>query len=433
MQNLQIDKIIHGGRGLGRLDNGIIVLTPFVLPGEKVALKETKKKRGYIEAEVLEIIEPSRERVSPACQYYMQCGGCDFQHMRIEAQHTAKEGVIHESLQRERVSTEKVDFSSIIPSPENLHYRHRIRMKVSPGGEIGFHRAGSNSIINIEHCPVASDKLNKALAELRSSGLLQTIAKETKEIELLHSPADDLIFCLIHPSDNIAYPHVIDIEPLPELDFIDGISLLKGRKTKSVQSNKIQSLKQHFNGSASDHSYSLSWTPGCFSQVNVDQNANLVDRVCQLAEVTNGTEVLDLFCGMGNFSIPLALQNAVVTGIEHNAQCIEQAKRNAYINEVTNTKFIDQDVNKWIRKAVNLKQKYNIVLLDPPRQGMGKNITMLAAFSPDKIIYISCDPATLARDISQLQTHGYKLTNISPVDMFPQTHHIESIALLEKN
>jgi len=135
---------------------------------------------------------------------------------------------------------------------------------------------------------------------------------------------------------------------------------------------------------------------------------------------------------MGNFSIPLAIQGAIVTGIERNEECIDQAKNNALKLGLDNTLFFSGDVHKWTRKAVKHGQKFDVVFLDPPRQGMGKDIIFITELLPSKIIYISCDPATMSRDIAHLQDHGYTLSSITPCDMFPQTHHIESIALLEK-
>lgn len=431
---IHIEKIINGGMGLGRLENGIVVMTPFVLPGEEVLVEERKIQRGYIEAATVEILHASPDRATPPCKYYMQCGGCDLQHMNISAQHQAKENIIRDLLQRAGVSPGDQPLSPIIASPQPFHYRYKIRLKVSPEGVIGFHQAGSNTIIDIDYCHVATEILNRALQELRGSNLMQTIAGITEEIELLHSPAVDRVFCILHPHKKISYPREKIAGQLSSFTCIAAIAVKNGRDVEFLaRNNEENRLRQDFDASVCEHPYSLSWTPGCFFQANALLNEQLIKLACSLMGNTKGKTVLDLFCGMGNFSIPLALQGALVTAIEHNEECIAQANTNAADLELTNAQFLSGDVQKWTRKAVKHGQQFDNVLLDPPRQGMGREIVLLAELLPAKIIYISCDPATLSRDLAHLQKNGYTLSSITPCDMFPQTHHIESVALLEKN
>jgi 23S rRNA (uracil1939-C5)-methyltransferase len=430
---IRIEKIIHGGLGLGRLENGIVVMTPFVLPNEDVLVAEIKKQRGYIEAEPVEILQSSPDRVEPLCKYYMQCGGCDLQHMNLTAQHKAKENIIRETLNRAGITLEEQTICPTIVSPKPFHYRYRIRLKISPEGVIGFHQAGSNSIIEIEYCHVATDILNSALNELRNSSLIEEIAHVTREIELLHSPSDDRVFCVLHLHKNKFYPQEKITSHLSSFDVITAIAIKKGRDIELIARDKEEyHLQQDFDASACGQPFSLSWTPGCFSQGNAEQNTQLIKLACSLAKNSKGKKILDLFCGMGNFSIPLAIQGAIVTGVERNEECINQANINALKLGLDNTLFFSGDVHKWTRKAVKHGQKFDIVLLDPPRQGMGKDIIFITELLPAKIIYISCDPATMSRDIAYLQNYGYSLSSIIPCDMFPQTHHIESIALLEK-
>ncbi|MCL7487751.1 MAG: 23S rRNA (uracil(1939)-C(5))-methyltransferase RlmD [Desulfobulbaceae bacterium] len=431
---IRIEKIIHGGQGLARQDDGFVILVPFVLPGEQVLAREQKKLRGHIEAEPVEILEPSPDRVVPPCPYYMQCGGCDLQHMSPGAQHAAKESIVRESLTRAGIDPGEHVFRPIVPSPGSFGYRHRIRLKIDAGGAIGFHRAGSNSIVDIENCLVATDLLNRALDELRRSGLAKAAAPAVKEIELLHSPADDRVYCVLHTSGDPAGSKKIIADCIPELETIAAVTIIGRTKAELKVHGRDESvLRQDFAGIVPDRPYSLSWTPGCFSQVNAGQNVRLVELACQMAGEVKGREALDLFCGMGNFSIPLALKGGLVTGIERHQECIERARINAARADLPGIRFIDRDVNKWMRKAVKRSAKYDMVLLDPPRKGMGRDIIQVAELSPSRIIYISCDPATLARDIALLQNCGYSLASIAPVDMFPQTHHIETVVMLEKN
>ena len=354
--------------------------------------------------------------------------------MSLAAQHEAKEKIIRETLTRAGVTLGEQTICPTIASPKPFHYRYRIRLKISPEGAIGFHQAGSNSIIDIEYCHVATEILNRALNELRGSSFIEEIAQVTREIELQHSPSDDRVFCVLHLHKNKSYPQKKITNHLSSFNIITAIALKKGRDIELISRDKEEyKLQQDFDASACGQPFSLTWTPGCFSQGNAEQNTQLIKLACSLAKNCKGKKILDLFCGMGNFSIPLALQGAIVTCIERNEECIDQANINALKLELDNTLFYNGDVHKWTRKAVKHGQKFDIVLLDPPRQGMGKEIVLITELLPSKIIYISCDPATLSRDIAQLQDHGYSLSSITPCDMFPQTHHIESIALLEKN
>lgn len=430
---VHIEKIVHGGHGLSRLDSGIVTMTPGVIPGERVLVREAQKQRGYIVTEPVTILEPSPDRIEPPCPLYSQCGGCDMQHMRITTQHQAKEDILQESLQRAGVAVDNNTIHPIESSPDEFHYRYRIRLKISPDGIIGFYKSQSNEIVEIASCPVATEHINETLHELREKGFIDKISAEIFEIELLHSPSDNTIFCLLHIRRGTSLPQEM-LNHLQSFNSINAVAIKEGKKVRILDSdNTVKSLSQNFDETICGHPYSLSWTPGCFSQVNAQQNTKLVRLACQLPGEVSGQQVLDLYCGMGNFSIPLGLQGAEVTGVERNTECIEQANENAKRLELTNVHFVDNDVQNWLRKSAKRSKKYDTIILDPPRQGIGKIIHHVFDLSPSKIVYISCDPATLARDIAIILKQGFKLTSVTPVDMFPQTHHIESVALLEKN
>lgn len=432
IHTVRIEKNIHGGKGLARLDSGMVVLVPFVLPGEEVEVRETVRRRGYMEAEPVRIIRPSPDRVAPPCTYYGKCGGCNLQHCSWEAQHRIKEEIVRESLFRAGIKVGTSTFRPIIPSPEPLHYRYRIRLKVSPEGALGFHEAASNRVVDIASCRVATGSLNDSLAELRQSSLLGAVAHSVEEIEMLQSPADGRIIALLHvDSHSFSLSDILAQEP--PLKTINGVLIKGSRKSASAWDDLRSKLVQDFDQTICGRPYSLSWSPGCFSQVNAGLNPGLVKAACQVAGDVRGKHLVELFCGMGNFSIPLGLLGAELTGVERDTECIEEARRNCSLCNVADSSFIDQDVHKWLRKAAKQRRQYDIALLDPPRQGMGTDIALLAELSPARIIYISCDPATLARDIALLGNQGYTLSSLTPVDMFPQTHHIESVALLEKN
>ncbi len=208
-----------------------------------------------------------------------------------------------------------------------------------------------------------------------------------------------------------------------------GIAFKSRKKTTFLPKPVL--LQQQF--STGSQRYTLSWDSRSFFQVNPEQNRQLVQLVMEHAGAVSGKTILDLFCGMGNFSVPLALAGAEVTGIELNKSAINAARTNAATAAIKNSSFITADVGRHLQQLVNKKVRFDIVVLDPPRQGLGRSTQLLPQLQPERILYISCDPATLSRDLQTLIRQGYRLKSVTPVDMFPQTHHIECLAVLEKN
>lgn len=429
-----IEKIIPGGRGLARREDGMVVLTGYVLPGETVLVRETVRRRGYCEAVPVNIVEPSPDRLEPPCPFYTQCGGCDFQHISYPTQLRIKDGILNEAMLRAGVVNSAMVREPIISSTSAYRYRHRIRLKLSVDGRLGFFRAGSNEMVAVQGCPVATDTVNTALAELNGSIMMQKFAPLIREIDILHSPADNRIFLLLHPDRRHKVPASLPHEMAATLATVDGVSLAGKHAASDLTGNSYPGLlHQDFISAQTGRPYTLQWSPGCFYQVNPDQNTRLIGLVERLTGKCEGKDILDLFCGMGNFSLPLALDGARVTGVEQNRQSITWARNNTTAAGVTTASFAVNDVGTAVRTFIARNTQFDIIVLDPPRQGLGKDISLLAELSPEKIIYISCDPATLMRDIAFAGKSGYDLTGIFGLDMFPQTHHIEAVALLEKN
>lgn len=434
IHRVKIEKIITGGFGLGRLEDGIIVMSRFVLPGETVRLEETFRHKGYIEALPVEIIDAAPERVAPPCPYFTLCGGCNFQHIDAPCQHLVKTGIVKEALNRAHVDVAEPVIHPLISSPLPYHYRFRLRLKVGSQGQLGFYRAGSNDLVDINRCLLATENINMALEELKNSNPFKRSADQLTEIELQQSPSDNRVIAVLYlrPNKNITKPHLTSFAA--SLGTIDDVLLRKGKKLYAVDEKKSQPvLHQDFAGDVCGHAFTLSWSAGCFSQVNALQNQKLIGLVCEQYRQTNGQNTLELYCGMGNFSIPVALAGARITGVEQNPESIRWAQINAKKSGLDNCRFQVNNVSRYLQILENSPDRFDTVFLDPPRQGLGKNTKTLARLAPQHIIYISCDPATLARDLNVLINSNYSLKNLTPVDMFPQTHHVESVALLEKN
>ena len=431
---LRIDKIITGGLGLARQADGMVVLTRFVLPGETVEVRATKGHRGHVEADLVRVLEPSPERVAPPCPYYTVCGGCDFQHISELAQLRLKEEIFREALQRAGLQAGSQCLRPVLPSPQSYHYRYRVRLKLAPDGRLGFFQAKSNDLVRIDRCLVATELLNTALRELQASSLPARASQTIREIDLLHSPADDRVHALLLPAPKKSVDQGLLADCAGELPAMRAVWLRTGTGLKNMFGDcGPELLGQDFTQADSGQAFTLRWPPGSFSQVNAGQNARLIGLVLGLAGDIAGQRVLDLFCGMGNFSVPLALTGAQVTGVERGQDSVTWARNNAAAAGCHDAEFIAADVARALTTSAITRASFELIVLDPPRQGLGRDCAKLADLSPSRIIYISCDPATLMRDLALLCARGYRLAQLIPVDMFPQTHHIETVALLEKN
>jgi 23S rRNA (uracil1939-C5)-methyltransferase len=429
---VKIEKLITGGKGLARLDTGKVIMADFVLPGETVRLREVKQHPGYIEGELVEIVTPSATRILPGCMYYEECGGCDLQHANYLEQLNIKKAIVKEAMARAGISLPRDGLQDIIPSPAEWGYRYRLRLKIDRNGQPGFFKKKSNHFIAIDKCPVATGPLNAALVKLQTTGCLKELAGDCNELELLQSPIDGKTSLVLLLNTKQKIP-AADLQTISARAHIDCIGCTIGKKYyQLIPPQEPVPLAQKISLPDQNQSCTLSWSGGCFSQVNEAQNEQLIRFVCDLAGELRGKTVLDLYCGMGNFSIPLALKGAAVTGIEQNRESISWAQFNAESAGVTCSFFVS-DVLNSLRELAKNRQQVDTIILDPPRRGIGKAANLLPELQPQQIIYISCDPATLARDLATLCNRGYSLGQLIPVDMFPQTHHIESVALLEKN
>lgn len=429
-QTLHIEKIIHGGSGLGRLEGGLVVMVPFVLPGEQVEIKEKKRSKKFIQAELLDIIQASPSRIAAPCPYYTQCGGCNLQHIEYPEQLALKRALLTETLERSKIPLTTATINTTLPSPRPFAYRYRIRLHLDNKQRLGFHRVGSNQIIPISRCLLATDAINHSLHIFRTKYLDQKLAATWKTVEFIESPATGKITLVLHPRSH----HSNNPQPC-DLTEVADYTVSKNKQSFRAPQPPLTSpqLQQQF--ILPDLDYSLSWDSYCFFQTNAEQNAQLVSWVWDKLNTKMPTTLLDLFCGIGNFSVPLLLQGWQVTGVEHNQRSIAWARQNSV--HPASTATISYQCENVTRSLSQFNQKnlhFDVILLDPPRQGLDKEaVTHLIAMAPKKIVYISCDPATMARDLARMCASGYGVTEVTPVDMFPQTHHIESVIVLEKN
>jgi 23S rRNA (uracil1939-C5)-methyltransferase len=443
LHTLLIEKLVPGGFGLGRLEEGIIVLVRYVLPGEKVVVREANRRKNYISAILKQVLSPSPDRITPPCPVYGHCGGCDLQHAGPEAQLLLKKEILTESLQRAAggiFSDLSASMEDPLPAPEQFGYRQRIRLQVNQEGNYGFYRAESHILEPVSQCLLACDELNNALQQMQACHSFGELAKHCKAFEMFFNPQKKDIILLLHfmrkprPADSLSARNLQDdttngISSI--LMQVEGYGLYDPLAQRFITSGPILSYNMVVNDIEADLTFT--WEAGGFCQVNLEQNKNLVKLVLQMTVNGPHKRILDLYCGYGNFSLSVARLASEILGIDGQNASIRSAQRNAKQNGIHNCRFEKKQVPAAVKALLAAGRTFDTIILDPPRQGASEILSLLPKLGADQIIYISCNPATLVRDLAQLLQAGYQLSRLVPVDMFPQTHHLESVTLLKRS
>ncbi len=438
--------MVNGGYGFAHLSSGQVILVRHVLPGEAVIVTIVETKKNYLFGKVEQILEAARGRRTPPCDYYGQCGGCDLQHCDYPTQLDIKREIVQDILyhQNSEVLRDSAQLlADPLPSPQPFGYRQRIRLHVGPLGEVGFHRFHSHDIIGIDSCPLAGDGINRALSALRELDDGRKLCELSKEVELQLNPQSDQVVCLFNysrktrPADVASAKRFcretknIDRVFFTGTDFpITGPYGSSGTKNSDPMDSRFSIHYPALAGTGK--SLDLSWEAGGFCQVNLEQNRQLIETVLSFCRVEKAETILDLYCGMGNFAIPLAGMAKSVLGIEGQGAAIRCAKLNAAMAGLSNTGFLKSPIGGACINLVEKGKVFDCVILDPPRQGAPGLAAHLAKITTKRLVYISCDPATLCRDLAGLTDNGFRISRIQPIDMFPQSHHIETVVLLEK-
>lgn len=440
-EKIVIKKLITGGKGLGWQADGMAVMATGALPGETLCIHSGQMRKGYLEAREFTILEPAPQRITPACPHYQEgCGGCDLQHARYAAQLEYKQNILHECLQRAGLDMTKAHVATIPPAVKPFGYRHRLRFHLDEEGRLGFFRHNSRLLVPVQHCLLAPDRINQALVALQESGWTKRWKRKLGQIELIQSPASGEVLLLPHPHPKANNSPAEDQKILDDLQSLSvgrlhALPLRRGQVGRDLQKDQPV-LRQDFLFLHGTQKYQLRWDATCFFQANAYQSPHLVDLAIKMMMATDAAPatVLELFCGMGTFSVPLGLAGLRLTGLEHNRQSVffaEENCRNAGVEQ--SCCFYSGDVDTGLRRLISKGEKFDAMLFDPPRLGLGKAVELLPKLNLKRIVAISCDPATLARDLRAFVQQGFGLSAVHGVDMFPQTHHIESLALLERN
>lgn len=424
----QVVALTHEGEGVVR--GGKTVFIPGALPGETVRFLRARRHRQHDDARLLEVLAPSAERVTPRCAHFGVCGGCLLQHLEPQAQLAAKQRELADSLQRlARVECQR--WLAPLAGPA-WGYRRRARLGakyVAKKGRVvvGFRERNAPYVADVQHCDVLSDPLGELFAPLGALIGSLEIRERLPQIEV--AVADNATALVLRV---LAAPSRADCERLRAFATRHGLRLY----LQPGGLNTIAPLDAH---SAEPLYYTLpqfdlkfQFEPSDFVQINAAINRALVARAIELLAPDRGDTVLDLYCGLGNFSLPLARSGAHVLGVEGAVPLVERARRNAALNGIANAEFHLADLSSPPDPSVPwLRRNCGLVLLDPPRLGARAVLEAVAALRPRRILYVSCHPGSLARDLGVwVHEHGFALEAAGVIDMFPHTAHVESLALL---
>ena len=427
-ERVRIDALSHDGRGVAHVD-GKAVFVPGALAGEEVRVQRVRRHRGHDEARLLEVLTASPARVAPRCEYFGVCGGCALQHLAHPAQLAAKQDALLESLKRiGGVVPETVLAPLAGPA---WHYRRRARLSVRRVAAkdrvlVGFRERASVYVTDMRHCDVLAEpagSLVGALADL-IAGL--GVSNRIPQVEVTATRQGTvLVLRVLDPPDA---QDRAQLEAFAEKHGVTFYLQPGGPETARPLMGDVALPSYRLD----DFDVEIAFAPTDFVQVNGELNARLVAHALAQLVPTATDEVLDLYCGVGNFTLPLARRAARVTGVEGDVGLVERARDNARRNALDNVTVHVADLAAGIELFPWARRRYDLVLLDPPRTGASGVLGQLAAWKPRRVVYVSCDPATLARDAGVLvREHGLRLRAAGILDMFPHTSHVETLAVFE--
>ncbi len=364
---IRIDSLAYGGSGVGRVE-GRVFFVPYAAPGDLLEVRVVEDRGSFARAGIVRIVEPGPSRRDPACRHFGECGGCAWQHVAYETQVAEKERALLESVRR--IAGIEPPLRPVVRSPREYGYRSRTRLRVGPRGEIGYYAAGSHRLVDVEECPILDEALEARLGALRSS--------------LRGKPAPD---------------------------------------------GKEIVLQREERGEVVDSWAAESRDPG-FRQANEAVNRLLRARIREIVAERAPRGILDLYCGDGNVSLPLAREAGSVLGLDADSVAIGKARSSARALGLSNAVYRCSTVEAARSELSAASEAFDCLIADPPRRGLRELTAFVASLRVPLLVYVSCSPPALARDLRELVARGYRVESIEPFDMFPQSYHLEALAVL---
>lgn len=422
-QSLTIEKLDHHGAGMA-YQNKKPIFIEGALPGEQVLAQLTESKSKFARANLIKIQKPSPERIEPFCSYYHECGGCNMQHLGSDAQQEYKQQTLSQLMSKFAGQSVALD-APIVGKAQGYRRRARVSIKLNKKTrqlEFGFRKKQSKEIVTVTQCPVLDGDLEALMAPLYQ--LLQSFSNQESlgHIELVKGDNTNVIV-LRH------------LKPLKEQDQ-QSLELFAKQNNATLylmpetdQLNRVVGESAHY----LEAGVTIPFEPNNFIQVNQEVNHSMVEQALEWLDLNEDDRVLDLFCGLGNFSLPMAKRVKSVVGVEGIDAMVEKASDNAKVNGISNAAFYQANLEQDVSGLIWAAEKFDKILLDPARAGASGVIDHISQLGASRVVYVSCNPATLARDSQSLLNQGFKLQKLGMLDMFPHTSHLESMALFVKD
>jgi 23S rRNA (uracil1939-C5)-methyltransferase len=443
--DLHVDSLAFGGNGVARL-NGFVVFVRRGLPGDTVRARVTKVKRSHAEALAVEVLEPSPQRVDAPCAHYPACGGCRFQDLAYEAQLAAKQTQVEDSLRRIAGIAEP-PLEPIVPADSQFHYRNKLEYSFTQlvdGPTLGFHKAGRwDEVLEIETCWLTTDlgnAIRNAVRDWAREERLEGYDQATGEGYLRHlvvregrNTGQALVQLVTAPGERFETGYFVEVlRRFPEVRSIHWAVNDTPAEVTNLPTRLLwgeDAIEERLCG------LRFRVRPSAFLQTNTAMAERLYELAREAAALTGGETLYDLYCGIGTIGLVLAGEALTVWGVEVSEESVACALENADLNGITNAAFFAGNVGQSLDELAERAGPPDVAVVDPPRAGLaGKALRRIGRLGPPRLVYVSCNPTTLAGDAKQLAADwGYRLERATPVDMFPHTPHVETVALLLKD
>jgi 23S rRNA (uracil1939-C5)-methyltransferase len=442
---LQIESLAYGGNGVARL-NGFVVFVRRGLPGDTVRARVTKVKRNHAEALAVDVLEPGAPRVDAPCAHYPACGGCRFQDLAYEAQAAAKYEQVHDALRRIGGIAEP-PLEPLVPAESAFHYRNKMEYSFTQtpeGPTLGLHKAGRwDEVLEIEKCWLTTDlgnAIRNAVRDWARAEHLEAYDQEHQTGYLRHlmiregrNTGQALVLLVTAPGERFEREELVEtLRRFPEVRSIHWAVNDTPAEITNLPSTVLwgeEAIEEELLG------LRFRIRPNAFLQTNTAMAERLYELARDAAAVTREETVYDLYCGTGTIGLTLARNALTVWGVEVSEESVACAIENAELNEIANAAFFAGEVGRSLEELVERAGPPDVVVVDPPRAGLvGKAVRRIGALEPKRIVYVSCNPTTLAGNVKELaRDWGFRLERVTPVDMFPHTPHVEAVALLTRS
>ena len=426
---IDIESLSHDGRGVGRID-GKATFVDAALPGETVMFQYTQQRGSFDEGRAIEVLKASDDRVEPRCAQASLCGGCSLQHMNPDAQIAMKQGVLLEQLQH----FGELQPEEVLPPMTGPHYGYRRKARLGvkfvlkkDAVLVGFREKRNSFLAEIEQCHVLAEEVGLRFPEIKQLILGLESRSEIPQIEV--AKGDDSVAVIVR-----------HLKPLAEADLAKIVAFCQHNELQLyLQPGGNHTVHKVWPVEGEERLYyglpafdlNMRFHPNDFTQVNQEINQKMISQAVEFMDIQPGERVLDLFCGLGNFTLPLARKAAQVVGVEGDDAMVVRGRENAEHNGLGNVEFYGADLTQPFDGQPWGVAGFDKILIDPPRSGALEIVSKMTVFKPKRIVYVSCNPATLARDAGELKKQGYGLLKAGVMDMFPHTTHVESIAVFE--